>query len=51
MKFLRATFETLPQGLSGDLLKTTPIKSTKLEKSKTNFEQILNFEKSWNLLN
>ena len=44
MKFLRATIETLPHGLSEELLKAAPIKSIKSKK----FE--INLQKGWNLL-
>ena len=33
MKFLHASIETISHGLSGELLKTTPIKSIKSKKS------------------
>ena len=39
MKFLRATIETLPYGLSDELLKTTPIKSIKSEKFEINLKK------------
>ena len=44
MKFLRATIETLCDGLSDELLKTTPIKNIK----STKFE--INLKKGRNLL-
>ena len=45
MKFLCATIETLPHGLSGELLKTATIKNVKSKK----FE--INLQKGRNLLN
>ena len=43
MKFLRATIETLPNGLSDELSKTAHIKSTKLKKKiETNLKIGLN---------
>ena len=39
IKFLRATIETLPYGISDELLKTTPIKSIKLEKFEINLKK------------
>ena len=39
MKFIHATIETLPHGLSDKLLKATPIKSIKLKKFEINFKK------------
>ena len=39
MKFLSATIETLPHGLSDELLKTSPIKGIKLKKFEVNLQE------------
>ena len=44
MKFLRATtIEALPHGLSDELLKIAPIKSTKSKKLATSFKKVGNY--------
>ena len=43
MKFLRATIEKLPYGLSDELFKTTPIKNIKLKMFEINLKSAWNY--------